>query len=278
MQIITGEEEENDDEEEEEEDTTKIYYSGGEDHFLRRINIGKPSAVTFSIDRITGVKCRGGSDGRIRISASGGHSNGSYVATLVNRDDRNNVITVPFSDNSRHEFTGLEEGEYKINVFKNVRGEHCYAVNGETDWLEVDEPSSSVHIEVTEMIEPRGYEREDGRITALITGGTGEYNIRWRKNGSTSTGGARSYSNGYARVEGMTAGTYTVEVRDANYNNASNNNEDRGGCIYITEPIVLEQPPEIEIEVEHEEPSCHENNNGDRNETSDGIVRIRVSG
>lgn len=272
IQIVTGEEEMDED------DPARIYYSGGEDHFLRDIEINRPTAVRFTIDRITDVKCRGGSDGRIRISASGGSSDGSYVATLVNRDDRNNVITVPFSNNSRHEFTGLEEGEYKINVFKNVRGEHCYSENGETDWLEVDEPSSSVQIEVTEMLEPRGYEREDGRITALITGGTGEYSIRWRKNGSTSTGGTRSYSNGYATLDGITAGTYTLEVRDANYGDASNNDEDRGGCIYITEPIVLEQPPEIEIEVEREEPSCHEDNNGDRNETSDGVLRIRVSG
>src|SRR5690606_5872844 len=275
IQILTGEEES----ELDEDDPARIYYSGGEDHYLREIEIDSPSVVRYTIDRITDVKCRGGSDGRIRISASGGSSDGGYVATLVNRDDRNNVITVPFSDNSRHEFRGLEEGEYKINVFKNVRGEHCYAVNNESDWLEVNEPSSSVHIEVTQPLEPTGYEREDGRITALITGGTGEYSIiRWRKNGSTSTGGTRSYSNGYATLDGITAGTYTLEVRDANYDDASNNDEDRDGCIYITEPIVLEQPPEIEIEVEREEPSCHEDNNGDRNETSDGAVRIQVSG
>lgn len=64
----------------------------------------------------------------------------------------------------------------------------------------------------------------DGTATATITGGTPPYNYVWSNGSSTLTG---ALSN---TISGLCAGTYTVDVTDAN------------GCI-ITDSVTITEPP-----------------------------------
>jgi hypothetical protein len=69
----------------------------------------------------------------------------------------------------------------------------------------------------------------NGALAVTATGGTAPYNVSWSGTSSGNPGGTEiASSGGTYNITGLTVGSYTVTVTDAN------------GCIYITpSPISL---------------------------------------
>ncbi len=95
----------------------------------------------------------------------------------------------------------------------------------------------------------------DGSITVTTEGGTGEYTYSW-----TTTDGGGDLVADAGDQTGLTAGTYTLEVKDEN------------GCS-ISAEVTLEGPTAIAVALTAEDATCNSDNG-----TSDGSIDITVSG
>ncbi|GHB58159.1 hypothetical protein GCM10007390_09540 [Persicitalea jodogahamensis] len=148
---------------------------------------GAPPCPTFTTT-VTDVKCFGGSDGSIAITASGG--TGNYQYSL----DSGQTYGTSSS------FTGLTAGGYVIRV-KDANG--C-----ETDVREVGITQPATFVNFTSAItNVRCFGGSDGSIAITASGGTASYKY--------SIDGGQTYgtSPGFT---GLTAGGYVLRVKDAN--------------------------------------------------------------
>ena len=137
----------------------------------------------------TEVSCNGGSDGTITVTVSSGTANYDYSWS-------NGASTSNSSSNS-NTITGLAAGTYTVTVTdansNTVAASHT-----------IGEPSSPVSATITVDQMVSCFNGNDGQMTASASGGSGAFSFAWM-NGSTS-----------ATISGLTAGTYTVTVTDAN--------------------------------------------------------------
>ena len=153
---------------------------------------GPSSAVAVNLVSKTDVLCNGQMNGTIDIAATGGTPGYTYAwsdgATQQNR-------------------TNLSAGTYTVTV-TDANG--CTATLTET----ITQPALlTVSLEKTDPTCPPGADapfNADGTITVTVTGGTGPYMYAWSTvDGSGLMPTAQNQS-------GLTAGTYTVVVTDAN--------------------------------------------------------------
>ena len=162
------------------------------------ITITQPAtAVTASIALGNNVSCNGGIDGSATASATGGTSPYTFLwsngATTANA-------------------TGLAAGTYTVTA---TDANLCT----DTETVTITEPTPLVAaITLGANVSCNG--GNDGSATASATGGTAPYTFAWSNGATTAT------------VTGLTAGTYTVTVTDANLC-------DDTETITITEPAVL---------------------------------------
>lgn len=230
-----------------------------------------PPEVTFTLQKLNDARCHAGSDGRIEIEATGGTGAG-YQYRVNNEVDWHN-----FSNGDSHVFEGLPADDYEIEVRDGNECEGTSQDNSET----IDEPSDPLVVDdAVEFVEPTAYNFTDGSITVDVSGGTphqnNSYNYTWRdvNNNIVNTTSA-IYENNLYRItlEDIAAGTYTLTIRDANYNQA----DDKGGCTLIEE-FELTGPPELQLSIEETiSISCNSANNYS-NPSNDGQLMAVASG
>jgi hypothetical protein len=137
----------------------------------------------------TDVSCNGGSDGTITVTVSSGTAN--YAYSWSNGSSTNN------SSSASNTVTGLAAGTYTVTVTDanstTVSASHT-----------IGEPSTSVSATITLNQEVACFGGNDGSLTASGSGGTGAFSFSWTTGATTAT------------ANGLTAGTYTVTVTDAN--------------------------------------------------------------
>ena len=184
--------------------------------FTSTVTVTQPSAVTASITASTDVVCNGGNNGTATASAGGGTPNYTYLWTPGNQ--------------SNATATGLTAGSYTVTV-KDANG--CSATASVTI---TQPPILTATITASNNILCNG-----GTGSSIVSagGGTPNYTYLWTPNGGNGATGT-----------GLTAGSYTVTVTDAN------------GCtatagVTITQPTVLTANITTTVNV-----SCNAGSNG----------------
>ncbi|MFN4255789.1 MAG: YCF48-related protein [Saprospiraceae bacterium] len=145
-------------------------------------NITQPSAITVNISK-TDVACFGGSNGKLKASASGGAGAKTYSWS---------------NGGNTQEITNLAAGTYTVTA---TDASGCTKVGSAT----IAQPASAVAI--TNVVSaPSG---SNYRVTVTATGGTPNYKYK-----RSVGGGAYSGENGNGIFTNVPAGTYEFVVRD----------------------------------------------------------------
>jgi hypothetical protein len=205
----------------------------------------EPVQVTFSTPAPANVKCYGGSDGSINLSANGGA--GGYMAWYKGTAD-NSYQTQSFNLNT-NTISGLTMGDYLVQV-KDQNGCPGIAPSGDTEVsVSIGQPAAPLAVDAVSITNPTAYGYTDGNITVHLKGGTpnpdGSYNVEWRKaDGTLLTPVNTADGNGIytSTISNHPDGDYTLTVTDANYNAAAT--DSRNGCTFIN-TFVLNQPPAL---------------------------------
>ncbi|MBD3638245.1 MAG: gliding motility-associated C-terminal domain-containing protein [Crocinitomicaceae bacterium] len=163
------------------------------------VMITEPIALNALITSSTNVSCNGGSDGTANATVTGGtppysHSWSPTGGTAVSA-------------------TGLSAGLYTLTTTDSLG---CTFI----DSIVITEPTQLSNT-VVSSVDVSCFGGSDGAITTTSSGGTGAYAYNW-----TPSGGFDSTATG------LTSGTYTVTVTDANNCMTSN-------TIVISEPAPL---------------------------------------
>jgi hypothetical protein len=140
--------------------------------------ITEPSALNI-ITNATNVKCNAGADGSATATVSGGAS--PYTYSWNNGKTTANI-------------TGLATGTYTVTV---TDANSCI----KTATVNITQPAALV-IAVNKT--DANCNTSNGSITASPTGGTGSYTYKWSTGQTT------------ASITGLAAGSYTIDVTDAN--------------------------------------------------------------
>lgn len=148
-----------------------------------------PCNLSAAITAQTNVACNGSSTGSLTVTASSGTANYDYSwsngATTTNTTSTTNTIT------------NLAAGTYTVTITDD---------NGCTDTASatITEPTALVaSASVNSNVSCNG--GSDGSATASATGGTSGYSYSWAPSGGNN-----------ATATGLSAGTYTVTITDAN--------------------------------------------------------------
>ncbi|WPO78269.1 T9SS type A sorting domain-containing protein [Flavobacterium sp. KACC 22761] len=143
----------------------------------------EPAKLTATAVTQTNIACNGAKTGSATVSASGG--TGVYTYSWSP------------SGGTSATATGLDAGTYTVTI---TDANSCTAMQSFT----ITEPSKLVASKGSQTnIACHG--GATGSATVSVTGGTGSYSYSWAPSGGTS-----------ATATGLTAGTYTVTVTDAN--------------------------------------------------------------
>ncbi|SHE65498.1 Por secretion system C-terminal sorting domain-containing protein [Mariniphaga anaerophila] len=191
--------------------------------------ITEPDAITVTADDQTNVSCNGGSDGSASVLVSGGEGTYTYDWTGTPAGDGTASVT------------GLSAGIWTCTV-TDANG--CTA---SVDFIITEPAALTVTADDQTNVSCNG--GSDGSASVLVSGGEGTYTYDWI---GTPTG------DGTASVTGLSAGTWTCTVTDANGCTASVD-------FTITEPVALMVTADDQTNV-----SC--------NGGSDGAASVLVSG
>jgi hypothetical protein len=179
------------------------------------VEILEPEELVCEIEDVEHVSCYGEADGQATVVASGGTPPYSYLWS-----DGQTTATA----------TGLSAGTYTVTV---TDANDC-----ETECeVEILEPEELV-CEIEDVDHVSCYGESDGQATVVASGGTPPYSYLWSDGQTTAT------------ATGLSAGTYTVTVTDAN------------DCETECEVEILE-PAELVCEIEDvEHISCYGETDG----------------
>ena len=173
--------------------------------YTNSVTITEPSTLTIGSSNIVNVDCKGNSTGSFSVSGSGGTtpyqysiSGGSFV--------------------SSGNFSGLGAGNYSVTI-KDKNG--CTASTTVT----ITEPQSLSFTTSITHVDCKG--ASTGAISISATGGTTSYSYNLNS-GSYVTN---------ASFNGLTAGTYTMGVKDAN------------GCTSKSTVVVVEPSSSVSVSV-----------------------------
>jgi hypothetical protein len=210
--------------------------SGDPDELTVFYSIASPIALTFKATGTAGTAenpptCSYLSDGRIRSKAQGGIF-GTYTYLW---DDASNTTsrTLP----------NVGHGTYTVTA---TDANNCIATKTYT----VNLPTAVVpNLEVT----TEGCDGSSGILTAVPAGGSGVYSSYLWNTGSSSN-----------PLTGLSAGTYSIDVRDNTTSSWDGNTLTPTGCLG-TESIVLNSPTAISVNSTTNLVSCNGGNDGSAN-------------
>jgi SprB repeat/Secretion system C-terminal sorting domain len=194
-------------------------------------NITQPSALVVSALSQTNISCNGGTNGAASVSVSGGTTAYTYNWTPGN----------PTGDGTAS-VTGLVAGTWTCTV---TDANACTA----TQTFNITQPSALVVSTLSQTnISCNG--GTNGAASVSVSGGTTAYNYNWTPGNPTG--------DGTASVTGLTAGTWTCTVTDANSCTATQ-------TFNITQPTALVVTPASQTNV-----SCFGGSNGAASVTVSG--------
>jgi tRNA G18 (ribose-2'-O)-methylase SpoU len=182
--------------------------------------IGEPNVLASS-PVLKHVSCFGGSDAEIDLNTSGGTAPYSYVWS---------------NSDTTEKITGLAKGTFTVIT---TDANNCVHY----DTITITEPSLLVASHSTDSVSC--YQGSDGSVNLTVSGGTTSYSYLWSNSDTTQD------------ISGLTEGTYSVIVTDAN------------GCLAYDTAIVHE-PLELQASASLSHVSC--------NGGSDGRVDLSVTG
>lgn len=217
------------------------------------------------------VFCNGGNDGWATANVTGGTPPYDYKWSNDVDTDKNTI---------------LKAGDYWVFV-TDAKG--CTTLADVT----ITEPTAPLAIKYTQTLNPSFYKATNGKIVVEVTGGTifsdSSYWFEWKNSkGVVQNTTAANFSNGVYTISlnGLGEETYSLTVRDANYNPATN----KMSCTVANSVVTLDDPDPLEVtfEVVHTI-SCNVGNefgnetdanpqDNQRDESQDGIVVAHVKG
>ncbi|WP_460944014.1 T9SS type A sorting domain-containing protein, partial [Spirosoma daeguense] len=222
------------------------------------VEVKQPTQLLFTLEK-ENVKCFGGSDGKITLSATGGV--GSYQVL-------SNGNTTAFSGGGQHVVTGLLPASYQLIVTD------ANACQTTAQTALIEQPKQAVAVTLVKVTDPRGFGLTDGSISVAIAGGTPQYQTSW-KNGTGTTIGAGQSTNSGAANELTQLGdeTYTITIQDANYSLATQ----KEGCM-ATLTQKLTQPPKLTLVLKTAQPvSCFGRKDAQIQATAEGGVPMSTT-
>ncbi|MUV04437.1 hypothetical protein GN157_12025, partial [Flavobacterium rakeshii] len=187
----------------------------------------EPTALIASASVDSNVSCNAGNDGAATASATGGEGSYSYLWS-------NGATTASIA--------GVVAGTYTVTITDT---NSCT----DTASVTITQPTEIV-VTTSVLSQPSCNGDTTAGATASATGGTAPYSYYWNVNG---------YNVNTAGWIGSTAGTYTVNVTDAN------------GCT-ATGEITITEPDAIDPGVTQTNVSCFGGNNGQATATPTGGV------
>ncbi|RYJ42994.1 Adhesin AidA-related protein [Flavobacterium beibuense] len=180
------------------------------------VTITQPTALSASISSQTNVACNGGTNGSATVTVTGGTAPYTYSWAPTG----GNAATA----------SGLAAGTYTVTV---TDGNLCNTTKSVT----ITQPTVlSAYISSQTNIACNG--GTTGSATVTVTGGTAPYTYLWSNSASTAT------------TTGLTAGTYTVLITDANLCTTNSS-------VTITQPTTALSASAIATNV-----SCNGSSNG----------------
>lgn len=162
------------------------------------VTISQPTPVGISVTSMVPVSCFGGSNGSITVTGTGGTPGYTY--------------SWPAIPSTSATISGLSTGFYTV-IVNDLNG--CPA----TISVNVTEPDSMIAV-VGSFTNPSCFNSNNGTITLAVSGGTIPYSYAWSDGQTGSV------------AVGLTAGSYSVVVTDAN------------GCVATT-GMLLTQPTQV---------------------------------
>ncbi len=168
--------------------------------------VNEPALLSFVIDSVSDPSCTGFTDGSIWCSATGGTAPYSYLWDAAAGNQTTAVAT------------NLIAGDYVLTV-TDSNGCSFADTTGLTD-----PPPLLISIDTTAVLCNGG---SDGTATAIPSGGTQSYTYLWGSSAGSQTN---------ATASGLSAGTHSVTITDAN------------NCIVDTQ-IVISEPPQLSVDI-----------------------------
>lgn len=220
--------------------------------------------------KINDVRCFGGNDGAIFARVFGSSTNYKLGYKNEKQSDFtwvNFPITRPFFSTALT-LSNLEAGTYTLKV---VDANGCYPKdmsNKElTKTIVIGQPAEPLHLDFSEITDPLAYGRTDGKIKAIIKGGTpkagGLYTLSWKKlDGTILTSVTNTVvATGYqTELSNLAAGKYILNVTDSNFSIAGSGATQ--GCM-IQDTFTVNQPPPLTVDVNQlQSISCKGDGNG----------------
>ncbi|MDR2129898.1 MAG: SprB repeat-containing protein [Odoribacteraceae bacterium] len=209
--------------------------------------------IKHAVEACTDVRCHGGSDGEIVVSATGG--TGSYVAELYKVGDNTSMQQITFLEYEYGRFSRLAQGNYAIYIRDT---NDCTSTDNGRVSATLAEPAQPLSVALEHMTPPLAHASRDGGMTIRVAGGTrtasggGYFTVFSHEDGSSYT--PVSWSADGADIlytfNGLGRGDYFVTVRDKNY--AVLEPQDRivpCGCEAILN-FTIPAPPPLVIDIE----------------------------
>ncbi len=158
---------------------------------------GDPDPLSFLISNSLNVSCYAGTDGAASVSVTGGNGDDNYKYIWSKTGD------VSFSASTAN-ITNLSAGTYTIRVEDTEGGSDCFI----TTTFEIRQPPSEVRINLDNQTDVLINDQNTGSIEVSVTGGAENYTYKWSKTGDPS------FNETTKDITNVTAGTYTLEVKD----------------------------------------------------------------
>lgn len=203
-------------------------FTGDADH-VRDFKVGSPEKVTFEITDQTNVNCNGGENGTISLAAKGGEVNGTYQYVIYEGSIPKSIPDQKwenFLNKNTHVIDRRKKGIYNIAVrdaneclaeiweFNTEEGRYDNKGLVKTV-VEIKQPAAPLNVNLLKVTpdreqnsnKPRAFGFIDGRIYAVITGGTGPYTLNWEKD-NAAIGDTSSKNISGSNIDG----DYTVQA------------------------------------------------------------------
>lgn len=182
--------------------------------FTETATISVPSRLAITNVKSSPIRCKGYKS-TVEITATGGSGEYQYGVTTGGRIDWNNSNVFYLRANSYNAYRFVVRDKNSHSCISSASGS-----------LKLSEPDG-ISLSVSDVVHNEKYYGEkNGKISVSISGGSGNYQIRWHK-----TGDSTFSKTGYS-VDGLEAGVYRVVVSDNN------------SC-ETSKTVTINQPPKL---------------------------------
>lgn len=200
--------------------------------FIQPFQINAPTPLAVNTLSVTDVRCFGGTDGEVNVTATGGAGVGKYGYELKRISDG-----APMPSNTDGKFTTLLKDQYELTIKNSWPG--CTDTFVRPAFISVGQPDS-IRIDLSKT-DITCYNARNGRIEATVSGGTPSYTYTWEKYIGTRWASISSNVTSTAAttsVTGLLDGQYRLRVVDA---------AALGGCEKISTTITIIEPDVLGI-------------------------------